>query len=201
MDDRSRGERCRCLGSRFGLRESRLGLRQIALGVFELFLRRDAMLEQGGQALDRGLRILDPRARLIDFGPPRRHVRCPRRNLEADQEVSGLHPVPLGLRHLDDPGRLGGGDHPVGARRRRDDAGGGDDTFEWRGRDRDGLDRRGRRRLDFLDRRLRARGHQQERRQRGCWHDSPICSLQSPIGNSHFSEVPIARSRSASASW
>ena len=72
-----------------------------------------------------------------------------------------------------------------------DDAGGGHDAFERLRRERERRDRRRRVRLDFFDRGLRAAGRQQRARH---------ANRQSPVVRLHLSGVPIARSRSASAS-
>ena len=140
--------------------------------------------------VDRRLRVLHARLRLLDLGAPRRDVGGQRGNLEADQQIAGLDAIPFGLWQLDDARRLRRRDRPVGAGRRRHGAGGADDALRSSAGPPSSR-RRWRRRSSRPPRPDGCRSRRSAQRRQ---------AMRQQGREPHCSAVPMARSRSASAS-
>jgi hypothetical protein len=146
------------------------------------------VLDERGQACHGSLGVLDARLRLLHLGPSIRHVGGQRRDLEADQQIPRLDRIAFSLGYFENARWLRRHDGPIGARRGRHGAGRDDDAFERRGCDGDHGDGSGGRGRDFFDRRLAAAWRTRQH------HDEEGSAP-------HSSGLPMARSRSASASW
>ena len=136
----------------------------------------------------RRLRVFHARLRLLELGASCSKVGVNRWNLEAHQQIAGLDGVPFGLWQLDDACGVRRRNGPIGSRRGRHGAGGADDALDRLWGHLRHADGGGGGRLDLFDRMTAAAGYQRSGGKR--------CGSKA---EPHLSAVPMARSRSASA--